>query len=70
MLSDPQAIGNSLFGMQRMKSNSPEVRALVQALTTKIAKLKIPMDSAGIGAAIYGDYTSLVISFLFIRSIH
>lgn len=54
-LTDAQAIGNSLFGLQRMKSNSPEVRALVQALTTKIVNLKVPMDSPGIGAAIYGQ---------------
>lgn len=39
-----------------MKSNVPEVRALLQALTNKLAQLDstVQMDSKGIGAALYG----------------
>jgi len=51
---DAQAIGNGLFGLQCMKSNCPEVRALVQAIATKMVALKVEMDSKGIGSALYG----------------
>ena len=53
---DAQAIGNALFGLQRMKSNSPEVRTLVQAIATKLVLLEVQMDSKGIGSALYGMY--------------
>jgi len=38
-----------------MKSDSPEVRSLVQALALKIVLLPVEMDSKGIGAALYGE---------------
>ena len=37
-----------------MKSNSPEVRTLVQAIATKLVLLEVQMDSKGIGSALYG----------------
>ena len=39
-----------------MKSNSPEVRTLVQAIATKLVLLEVQMDSKGIGSALYGMY--------------
>jgi len=51
---DAQAVGNALFGLQRMKSNSPEVRALVQAMAKKLQEEKVILDSEGIGSALYG----------------
>lgn len=44
-------------GLQRMKSNTAEVRALVQVLSNKIqvAQLKEPLDAQAIGVALYGE---------------
>lgn len=48
-----------------MKSDSPEVRSLVQAIAIKIVLLPVEMDSKGIGAALYGSFHILHI-FLYI----
>ena len=37
-----------------MKSNSAEVRTLVQVIATKMVLLEVEMDSKGIGSALYG----------------
>ena len=51
---DAKAVSTALFGLQRMKSNSAEVRALVQAISTKIVDMDAKMDSVGIGTSVYG----------------
>lgn len=42
------------IGLQRMKSDSAEVRSLVQAIAMKLVLLEVEMDSKGIGSALYG----------------
>ena len=37
-----------------MKSSSVEVRALIQAIATKISNTEVQLDSKAIGAALYG----------------
>jgi hypothetical protein len=49
-----------------MKSNSPEVRSLVQALAMKIVLLPVEMDSKGIGSALYGKNRIKRLSPLFL----
>jgi hypothetical protein len=44
-----------LSGLQRMKSNAPEVRALLQAIASKISAMNIQLDSKAIGSALYGQ---------------
>lgn len=39
-----------------MKSNSAEVRTLVQVIATKMVLLEVEMDSKGIGSALYGKH--------------
>ena len=41
-------------GLQRMKSDSAEVRSLVQAIAMKLVIIEVEMDSKGIGSALYG----------------
>lgn len=43
-----------LKGLQRMKSNSAEVRSLVQVIANKMVLLEVQMDAKGIGEALYG----------------
>jgi hypothetical protein len=50
-------------GLQRMKSDSTEVRALVQALAMKINLLPVEMDSKGIGSALYGMKNYIIFRF-------
>lgn len=42
-----------------MKSNSAEVRALIQSIAVKMVLLEVQMDSKGIGSALYGKNVSL-----------
>ena len=48
-----------------MKSDSPEVRSLVQAIAIKIVLLPVEMDSKGIGAALYGSLHILHIFLIY-----
>jgi hypothetical protein len=50
----PLHVCSATTGLQRMKSNSAEVRALVQAISIKLVTLEVKMDSKGIGSALYG----------------
>ena len=51
-----------------MKSDSPEVRSLVQAIAIKIVLLPVEMDSKGIGAALYGSFHILhIFLYIFLR---
>lgn len=43
-----------------MKSNAPEVRAIVQAIANKLSVSDIEMDAKGIGSAVYGAINSCV----------
>ena len=49
-----QAVGNALFGLQRMSSDVPEVRAMLTALTAKIQGSTAELDGQAIGNALFG----------------
>ena len=39
-----------------MKSNSPEVRSLVQVLANKISLVEVELEAKDIGSALYGEF--------------
>lgn len=51
---DAQAVGNSLYGLQGMSSDDPEVRSLVAALTTYLSQCRGAPRAQEIGNAVYG----------------
>ena len=51
---DAQAVGNTLYGLQNMSSDSSEVRAVLRELGKKIAECTEPLDAQAVGNALYG----------------
>ena len=43
-----QAVGNALYGMQGLSSDSVEVRALISALTPKVASCRESLDAQAV----------------------
>jgi len=54
LILDSQAIGNMLYGLQRMRSDSPEVRALLRDLTPLVKTCKEPLKAQNVGNMLYG----------------
>merc|ERR1712193_254448 len=50
---DSQAVGNALYGLQRL-GDSEEVRKLIVALTPKIQQCREELNSQHVGNALYG----------------
>ena len=53
-LLDAQAIGNALYGLQGMSSDSKEVRGMLVVLTEKMKLSKELLNAQEIGNALYG----------------
>ena len=51
---DAQAVGNALYGMQGLSSDSVEVRALISALVPKVQSCAVSLDAQAVGNALYG----------------
>jgi hypothetical protein len=51
---DGQEVGNALYGLQCMRSDSAEVRSLVSALAPKVASCSESLDGQAVGNALYG----------------
>jgi hypothetical protein len=53
-------VGNSLYGLQRMKSEPDAIRQLVAALTDKCKASVLPLSAQEIGNALYGLQVILI----------
>jgi hypothetical protein len=49
-----QAVGNALYGMQQMSSDSAEVRAMLSALLPKVKSCREALKAQAVGNALYG----------------
>jgi len=49
-----QSIGSALYGLQKMSSDSLEVRALLAALSEKIEASSVTLDAQAVGNALFG----------------
>ena len=49
-----QAVGNTLYGLQNMNSDSSEVRSVLRELSKKIAECTEPLDAQEVSNALYG----------------
>ena len=49
-----QSVGNALYGLQKMSSDSAEVRSLLLALVPKVESCSEALKAQNVGNALYG----------------
>ena len=59
-----QAVGNALYGLKGMSSDSAEVRGLISVLVAKVKGCKDDLSAQAVGNALYGIISSHCLSYL------